>query len=124
MNEFVSFCPRLALSFDKISYISAKFKQTWLCYRFTLSLHQNKVVRNYENVNCRETMCCQRNREYSGSYDPAERISGREWILCYLDIRTLMYPARTGRIYGEMAKMEFSGIADDPLEIQDPSDRR
>lgn len=53
-----------------------------------------------------------------------ERISGREWILCYLDIRTLMYPARTGRIYGEMAKMEFRGIADDPLEIQDPSDRR
>ena len=40
------------------------------------------------------------------------------------DIRTLMYPARTGRIYGEMAKMEFRGIADDPLEIQDPSDRR
>jgi hypothetical protein len=35
-----------------------------------------------------------------------------------------MYPARTGRIYGEMAKMEFRGIADDPLEIQDPSDRR
>ena len=24
----------------------------------------------------------------------------------------------------EMAKMEFRGIADDPLEIQDPSDRR
>lgn len=61
-------------------------------------------MRNYENVYCRETKCCQRNREYSGSYDPAERISGREWILCYLDIRTLMYPARTGRIYGEMAK--------------------
>ena len=26
MNEFVSFCTRFALSFDKISYISAKFK--------------------------------------------------------------------------------------------------
>ena len=45
-------------------------------------------------------------------------------ILCYLDIRTLMYPARTGSIYVKMQKMEFRGIADDPLEIQDPSDRR
>ena len=69
-------------------------------------------------------MCIAEKPSVAKEIDPAERISGREWILCYLDIRTLMYPARTGRIYGEMAKMEFRGIADDPLEIQDPSDRR
>ena len=63
-------------------------------------------------------------KEIANILGATTRISGREWILCYLDIRTLMYPARTGRIYGEMAKMEFRGIADDPLEIQDPSDRR
>lgn len=79
-------------------------------------------MRNYENVYCRKAKCCERDCQYSGGYEPKERVSGGERVLCDVDVRAFVHIAGTGGVYREMAEVESGGFTDDSIEVPHPTD--